>query len=366
MESKENRQWSRRLQWILPDESTLVGSGQPAPGPSTLKTMQAMSVSAVALAKLGTSCHFDPNIVAQVYKEAINSKGTSRHAREALADRFAQFCSELQPYPPFSGLPCSRQYAIGFMSQMTRKPRGYCHPLKHLTLISCLFERLDSFVEAYERLAPHQKILDIRNTKIVGKVQTNEPPLPQFQTRSCTLKPKKLFKELKDEILHALIGGACKKEVCIKFEISISTVNRLQRLNPLTEQQINETIYLNKQEQQRKEWSLIVGRNPNASANDIKKLLPNVYSWLYRNDHSWLAKQTSTLPSGRRGNYVNVDWDARDEILCSLIKQALSEYPTDLKKIRKRELYQMVPTLFSALEKRTRYPKTRKLLSEIG
>lgn len=366
MESRENRQWSRGIQWLLPDESSLVETGQPAPSASTLDALQAMSISALALAKVGTSCHFEPDTVAQVYKEAINRQGASRYAPEAIADRFAQFCSVLQPYPPFSGLPCTRQGAIGFMSQMTRKPRGYRHPLKHLTLISCLFGRLESFVEAYQRLAAQHPILGTGNTKMVNPVQNNETPLPKFETRSRTLKPKMLFKELKEEILEALVGGACKKEVCNKFGISISTVNRLLRLDPLAEQQINRKIYLNKQEQQRNKWSLIVGQNPSASANDIKKLAPNVYAWLYRNDLSWLAKQNSSLPSGRRGNYVKIDWDSRDESLCILIKQALNEYPTDLKKILKRELYQMVPSLFSALEKRTRYPNTRKLLSEIG
>lgn len=364
--SRENRQWSKGIQWLLPDELFLAESGQPAPSASILDALQAMSSSVLALAKVGTFCHFEPDTAAQVYKEAINCQRASRYAREAIADRFAQFCSILQPYPPFSGLPCTRQGAIGFMSQMTRKPRGYRHPLKHLTLISCLFGRFESFVEAYQRLAAQHPILGTGNTKMVNPVQHNEAPLQKIETRSRTLKPKMLFKELKEEILEALVGGTCKKEVCNKFGISISTVNRLLRLDPLAEQQINRKIYLNKQEQQRNKWILIVGQNPSASANDIKKLAPNVYAWLYRNDRSWLAKQNSSLPSGRRGNYVKIDWDNRDESLCILIKQALSEYPADLKKILKRELYQMVPSLFSALEKRTRYPKTRRLLSEIG
>nr|WP_262384222.1 TnsD family Tn7-like transposition protein [Pseudomonas fragi] len=197
-------------------------------------------------------------------------------------------------------------------------------------------------------------------------VQNNEVLLPKLETRTRTLKPKKLFKELKAEILEALVSGTCKKKVCEEFRISISTVNRLLRLDPLTKQQINEKIYLNKQEQQRKEWSTIIDQNPSTSANGIKKLVPNVYAWLYRNDRSFLVEKNNSLPSGRSGNNVSIDWDSRDENLCSLIKKALNEYPTDRKKILKRELYQMVPRLFPALENRTRYPKTRKLLSEIG
>ena len=361
--SRENRQWSRGIQWLLPDELFLVESGQPAPSASTLDALKSMTISALTLAELGTSCHFKPVTVALVYKEAINRQGTSR---EAIADRFARFCSLLQPYPPFSGLPCTRQGAIGSISQMTRKPRGYSHPLKHLTLISCLFGRFESFVEAYKRLAEQLQIVGIGNTKIISMVQNNEVLLPKLETRTRTLKPKKLFKELKAEILEALVSGTCKKKVCAEFRISISTVNRLLRLDPLTKQQINEKIYLNKQEQQRKEWSSIIDQNPSTSANGIKKLVPNVYAWLYRNDRSFLVEKNNSLPSGRSGNNVSIDWDSRDENLCSLIKKALNEYPTDRKKILKRELYQMVPRLFPALENRTRYPKTRKLLSEIG
>ncbi|WP_256347567.1 TnsD family Tn7-like transposition protein [Pseudomonas gingeri] len=221
-------------------------------------------------------------------------------------------------------------------------------------------------MDAYQRLAKQQQILEAGNTKMASQFQTKEDPLPEAKIHTVTLKPKKLFKKLKDEILEALIRGTCKKEVCSECEISISTVNRLLRFNPLVEQQINNTLYLNKRAQQREEWEIIVSQNLSASANDIKQLIPNVYAWLYRNDRSWLAKQTSTLPSGRRGNHVRVDWDSRDENLCSLIKQALNEHTTDLTKIRKRELYEMVPSLFSALEKKSRYPKTRKLLSEIG
>lgn len=156
--------------------------------------------------------------------------------------------------------------------------------------------------------------------------------------------------------------GTSKKEICSRFELSISTVNRVLRLNPSVEKEFNKIIYLKKQEQQRNKWSNSVSLNPNLSANDIKKLNPNVYAWLYRNDRYWLSNRTSNLPSGRRGNYVCIDWDSRDEKLRTLVESTLIEQPT---KLRKSDLYLLVPSLFSSLEKRSHYPKTRKLLSEM-
>ncbi len=362
MESTENRQWSRRFQWLLPEEAALFTTGPRTPSPSTLKTLQAMSIAVVALGKLGSACRFEPSTVVQVYKDAINRQGTSKHAREATAERFAEYCSTLQPYPPFSTLPCDMHCAIRFMTQMTRKPRGYCHPLKHLTLITFLFGRFELFVGSYQQLAAQKKIPVARNAKLVSQIQPNECPLTKLELGTCTLKPKKLIKELKDKIIESLMVGTSKKEICSRFELSISTVNRVLRLNPSVEKEFNKIIYLKKQEQQRNKWDTSVSLNPNLSANDIKKLNPSVYAWLYRNDRYWLSNRTSNLPSGRRGNYVCIDWDSRDEKLRTLVKLTLIEQPT---KICKSEIYLLVPSLFSSLEKRSHYPKTRKLLSEM-
>lgn len=367
MTSKGNRQWSRRLQWLLPDEFYLENSGKPAPSPSTLKTLKSMSSAVIALAKLGINCNFEPNKVSQVYKESLSILEDTLHTREAAANSFAQYCSVLQPYPPFLALPYSQQPAKNFITQMIRKPRGYYHPLKHLTLILWLFGCLESFVDAYQGLTKKQELLAIDNTGAVNDIQINDALLPNLSAQPYTpkLKPKKIFGELKNKILKALAGGTDKKEVCFKFKVSISTVNRLLRLNISIKQQINHSQYIIKKTEHRKEWNSIIHKNPDISANDIKKLSPNNYAWLYRNDRSWLAKQTSGLLSGRRGNNVRVDWDGRDEKLCSMIKKVLNERSANFSTIRKQDLYQLVPNLFSALEQRKRYPNTRKLLSKI-
>lgn len=123
MVSTEIRQLSRKFRWILPDETALE-YGYSSPSLSTLQKLQTMSLSAVALARLGLTCHFEPNIVAQVYKRAINIPENNWRAHQAVADHFAGYCSELQPYPPFSALPCSVECAKSFIAQMTRTPRS--------------------------------------------------------------------------------------------------------------------------------------------------------------------------------------------------------------------------------------------------
>jgi hypothetical protein len=365
MESTENRQWSRSFRWLLPDEPVLAEIGQATIDRSTLTTLQNISNSSVALYRFGINSQFDLSKVVQVYKEAFSKLGTSKKAYVAAVDRFAEYCSVLEPFPPFSALPCDPQRATGFISQMTRKPRGYCHPLKHLVLISCLFGRLESFVEAYQQLTTRQETPNVRNPRWLKLSQTIDGRLPKAERKMGCPRPKKIFYELKKKILNAFLNGSTKKEVCSSFNISACTVNRLLRLNPDIEQKIINKAYLNKLEEKRNTWSATVSNNPDASAKIIKNLAPNIYAWLYRNDRAWLFSQTASLPSGRSGNYMTVDWDARDENFCALINKLFITASSDLKKVRKCDLYQLVPNLFSSLEKRSRYPKTRKLLTEI-
>lgn len=362
MESTENRQWSRRYQWLLPDEGSLLTSGQPSIDPATLIALQTVSDSAVALCKMGTTAHFDPVTVAQVYKEACSKLGTSRKARESAADCFAQCCTELQPYPPFTALGCSRRWALGFISQMARKPRGYCHPLKHLTIIWWLFGKLESFVDAYQQYSNDLQALNNRCDSQLMLAPSFDDSPSIVKKQSGAPKPKKLFNDLKEEVLNAMVSGLSKNEVCSRFNLSISTVNRLLRSNPAHNQHIINNSFRILCETQRSAWLSITNQHPNASANIIKKLIPNVYAWLYRNDRSWLMLQTKNRPSGRGGNHVAVDWEARDEKLYSLVKKALENFTTDSQIIRKRDLYQIVPNLFSSLQQKSHYPKTRLLV----
>ncbi|WP_103463125.1 TnsD family Tn7-like transposition protein [Pseudomonas putida] len=266
---------------------------------------------------------------------------------------------------PFTALSCSRRWAIGFISQMTRKPRGYCHPLKHLTLIWWLFGRLETFIDAYQHHTIDLQKSDKDSYGQLVLAQDNDESSTIVEIKSVVPKPKKLFKDVKEKILKSVISGASKKEVCSLFGISISTVNRLLRLNPAHDLQLINNRFLRKCEKQRAAWCSIVNQMPSASTNTIKQLIPNVYSWLYRNDRSWLMLQTNSRPSGRSGNHVSVDWEARDEKLCELIEKVLATRSSDLKKLRKRELYQMVPNLFSSLEQKLHYPRARQLVSEV-
>lgn len=357
-----NRQWSERHQWILPNETHLAEVTTPLPTATNLKTLQQLGAAVLDLATYGISKHFDLDTVRRVYKESLDELGTSRSAREKAASSFAEYTCCLQPYPPLTSLPTSTQCAIAFIGQLTRNPRGHSHPLKHLTLITWLFGGLGSFIEAYERLNGARP--DASEIKHESDIRLDTVKIGESQVR---LKPKKLKPLLRITILECLRNGYPKGQICSRFGISISTVNRLLRSEPIivklrTEKHQEDTRY-----ERRTEWLAIVNGHPGVSPKKIRSVIPSTYEWLYRNDRKWLLMQTHKLPSGRDGNYSRVDWMKRDLELSDLVSKTLiriygSDYGLNF---QKREIFTLVPALSRSLENRTHYPKTRKLLTAI-
>lgn len=360
-----NRQWSGRYKWALPNEAHLAEVTTPVPTAGTAKALQQLGAAVVDLATYGNSKRFDPVTVRAVYKKSLDQLGTSRPNQARLAASFAEYTSSLQPYPPFNSLPTSERCAIGFIGQLTRNPRGHCHPLKHLTLITWLFGGLGSFIEVYERLnRPHPQAPEIKNKSNIRLVTLNigKAVIPEVR-----LKPKKLKPQLRATILQCLRDGDSKDKICSRFGISISTVNRLLRSDPMV---VKLRVEMHQEEtrfKSRTEWQNVVAGHPGASPKKIRSKIPSTYEWLYRNDRQWLLTNTHKLPNGRCGNHSSVDWIKRDCELSALVSKTLIRiYGTDRGlDLKKSEIFKLVPALSRSLENRTRYPKTRNLLSQI-
>ncbi len=361
-ESNTNRQWSRAFGWTLPSEKILINAETVTLSYSAFEALKALSAQAAELAESGFTVQFEPSQVSQVYYAAIVLKAP-RHDKSIVAADFKHHCMKLRAYPLFSSLPCSNEGALGFISQMTRAPRGHSHPLKHLVFISWLFGSFKSFLEAYQEHA----VDDItKNAEEPATLSLGQKGAERKSVNPHLIfKPKKMFVEVKKKVLASLAGGASKKQVCEIFGISISTVNRILRLNPVVAKKISDTASINFNLLKRENWRTVASDNPELGIMELRKMMPDVYAWLYRNDMTWLKMQNAKLPTVRRGNNSVINWDARDEDLCARLTKIITGHNVTSKTLRKFVVYEMVPGLYSALESKSHYPKTRKLLAEL-
>lgn len=364
-ESRINRQWSREFCLELPSEKNLISPEKFALSDNAFEALKGLSHEAVKLAGLGASIELQSHLVSRVYHAAMADLGAPWQDKTAAAVDFTRHCLKLREHPLFSPLPSSNECATAFVTQMTRKPRGHCHPLKHLTFISWLFGGVDAFVKAYQNQAVADEAKEVAGIKSADLSQGKTSNEVKTSIPSLIFKPKKVFKEIKESVTAALESGLSKDKTCESFGISISTINRILRLSPEVGKKIAATARINMNSQRREEWCAAVFEHPELSVKRIRQLIPGTYAWLYRNDMTWLKTQCCKLPCGRYGNNSAINWDDRDKKLCARIMATIIEYDTAAATTRKCDIYELVPGLYSALERKSHYAKTRKLLAEL-
>lgn len=356
-----NRQFMGRFRLALPNEEILYQDAEEL-SPATLKALSEFGGAVLDLAALGRIRSFKPQIVRLAYREALRRLGSSVADRKTAAASFAAHCCRLQPFPPLGSLPTTQQAAESFISRMTYKPRGCWHPLKHLALITWIFSRLESFVKAYDGLDDFAS-KNVCRLKIETTVETRVP-LHSATPGPTIRKPKKLKSKIRSEILESLRRGDSKDEVCSSFGISICTLNRLLREEPLVLESRRELLNKSKLAENRAEWLRLTKEHPGSSPKKIRLLSPRTYAWLYRNDREWLSLKSRSMPRGLLGNNSSVNWALRDTELFSLLLEVSSKLvsPPMTPKIRRIDLIKLVPGLIRAFDYPNHYPNTNQLV----
>ena len=79
---------------------------------------------------------------------------------------------------------------------------------------------------------------------------------------------------------------------------------------------------INKREKYRRIWQTTCEEFPDDCQNDIRLLIPAVYTWLIRHDNEWFYKNSPAIRNRTRRPVCkrNVDWTERDEALLAKLK----------------------------------------------
>jgi hypothetical protein len=364
-ESFLNRRWSGRFRFVLPDQTTLTARPSQDLEPLTLEALDQFASSILALAAIGATKSFNPLFVKLVYRNALSHMGYRSPTSHEAASSLAQHASIIQPFHPLTSLPTNAQKASTYIEQLIRNPRGHSHPIRHLVMITWLFGELDKFVDAYDRIATIQ---EKSHSQGVYPLYTNKQlPKPSNTNQTTQLRPKTLKPAIRAKILRLLSRGTPKHSICSHFGISISTVNKLLRTEPL----VNQSWAFAKSERDllknRKDWISLSQIYPSASASITRSHNPKLYAWLYRNDKDWLLQNCAKLPTGRNGNNSRIDWNNRDNELEKLIQIALDQLFSQGSKndVGMHNIYALVPSLFRCLQNSNPYPRTRALLLSV-
>lgn len=357
-----NRRFLGRFRWALPAEEILELS-EADPSEPVQDVLMEFGAAVQALATFGKLRSFDAVDVRSVYTEALESFGHSALDRFAAAASFAMYCSKIQRFPPLGALPATQQSAESLLTQIRYKPRGCWHPLKHVALISWLFGRFESFLEAYDRLDEPRSDRSSQAEPAIEEPTSSSQAVPHPMVR----RPKKLKPKMRSEILESLRRGEPKETICALFRISICTLNRLLRAEPLIQRMRSKDLQFNTLLERRATWIKLLEKNPNLSTKFLRALNEKTYAWLYRNDREWLVTSIKRLPSGRIGNNSKVDWFQRDHQLSETLLRDLERYlnTAGSSTINKTLLITLVPGLKCAYQHPKRYLLTKQMLDTL-
>jgi hypothetical protein len=111
----------------------------------------------------------------------------------------------------------------------------------------------------------------------------------------------------------------------------LNEVKKDIRYQKAEDEQLNFTVL----EQRRNEWLLLQKECPELLKTELRKLRPDIYAFLYRNDKEWLNLNS---PHAKRTAVINnrVDWDERDKEIYALVRKAVNEWDKNVEKKPKK------------------------------
>ncbi|WP_454869806.1 TnsD family Tn7-like transposition protein [Pseudomonas putida] len=364
-ECSKNRQWSGRFQFCLPNDAILSEPRSNECPANVMQKLDSLAQAIIHLAKFGCTTNFNRDIVCRTYRTALVDRRTGGTSDNSIAASFAQHTALLAAHTGMACLPTTASGAAGLLGQLTRQPRGNCHPLKHLILIDWLFGSFDKYLVAYNSLSLQNQF----NNELKAALHDVQPctETKNFQsTPEIKIRRPKILKEpIRLKVLEKLSNGDDKVSISEQFNISRSTIDRLLRSDPnIRDRRIAQRESC-KKEFYRSVWIATVASHPSFGVKRVRSYIPHAYMWLYRNDSAWLGLAIANLPSDRRGNYSSIDWLKRDDELFDTIK-AMTKYDSpDSVNIKKHDLYFCFPELSKCLEQGRHYPRTKSLVLQL-
>ncbi len=262
-----------------------------------------------------------------------------------------------------------------WLSQIVRKHRKVFHPIRHLLLIRFLGGSTDSFFQNNKRYRQFGKspwlcfnaaaahyLQPVITDLEISHCLENKKPLGTF-TCSCGMiysrSGEAQTEEDKIRIGRVITYGQVWEDklrelvevkklgwrtTARELRVDTNTVKRYVALLDLTpswtknkpQLKPEKPLLSNAEEikqQKRDIWLKLQQENPKLAKTEIRKLAPDVYTWLYRRDLTWLNDNSPVLKRPR-ASINKIDWKIRDAEILVQAQNAVSNLLNMNKPIR--------------------------------
>jgi len=331
----------------------------------------------------------------EVYREEFRSRGWVAGAASLrtgqIATAFFNYCEPLRCIPEFASLAQDEEGMATQLGRLLRPPRSGTHPLRHLLLIHWLFGTAQRFDLAIKSRGAHTQ--STAPNKVLPGFAVNDPRMGylhrliqeegQSVRKAASLvgidpqtalmwaakagiaisrRPQKLSTDVRAKAIRELRKGADKGQVASRAGVSIETITRLLLSDANLHAEWSQARSEKARTHARNLWLELLQSSGSLGVKWMRTMDPRTYAWLYRNDRAWLdAHKPDPLPESQRSRPSSVDWLARDEQLCILVREAALRLMEEqgISRIYLWQLCQQIPDL---RQSRPNCPDCRALL----
>ncbi len=269
----------------------------------------------------------DPYVLAATYQLALRARGLATSAGNLrLKNLVAEFCSYyagFEDLPGFEVLRSIRKEWPGLAASLARRiPKRRGHPLKHLLLITMLFESWPEFINLYgaqteafardpeprhdvevseddriehfKMLVTKQDLSITAAAKQVGVTSSTGVRWAKILEIAFTPRTKTLTEAKLARIRNLLKVGLAKEEIQRRGDITAVSLNRLLSSEPDAANQWHLARHEKLLLENRTRYLEVVRSHPGWPVKQIRTIPGSGYMWLYRHDREWLIEH---LPS---------------------------------------------------------------------
>lgn len=392
-----------RFHWCLPHDVKHVPGIDSRWFEESRDTMARMTGCAYALGSMPRDAHFSPSVLAATYRRRLlelNCFGPTGHLRsQELLRLLNTVCHPLSHVHDLGILSGDDVPLLNQFSRLVGKHRNVAHPLKHFVIVLTLFDNWATFLEAYQATTQSEHAAD-KNKVVVAVPRSFDHALVDAQKialveavkngQSVTSASKafkvavatamawaaesgfhtprraKLFTlSRRKNAIQMLQHGSSKENVAGAASVSVQTITLLLRTEPGLRSDWNQAKFERGQKESRASWTRMANKLQPISGHSLRKLLPAVFAWLYRNDRNWLEDFNSSLPRAERTNNSNIRWDARDANYSQAVDTAALavHLAQPGRRIRLADLCNRIPDLKARLSDLDQLPLTHAAIA---
>ena len=262
-----------------------------------------------------------------------------------------------------------------WLTQIVRKHRKVFHPIRHLLMIRFLEESIDTFFQNNKQYRPFGRspwlclnaaadhyLKPVITDLAVSHCLENKKPLGTFScacgmvySRSGEDKTEEDKSRIGRVITYGRIWENKLRELvevkklglratARELRVDPNTINRYVALLDLTpswtkskpKKNFRKLGSIDLEEikaQKRAIWLNLQQENQESSKTELRKLVPDVYIWLYRRDRTWLNNNSPKLQKPQ-ASVDRVDWNVRDKEILAQTESAVKQLWQEDKLVR--------------------------------